>query len=394
MSVHYERRARAGAASAGARTASERGAPLPRPRPRRGAFDGVAVAPRRTGRPVAERAGGADGGRRLRVRDDGGRRWRFVYRQSDGRLTTRRGLREPPRGPRGAQPAIEEVRRGEVRASRDTFGEFWAKLLAEPSGPTSPPARSRTTRRTVASGCCPWFGDLRAHGDRRGPRSRLAGGHGRARDRRRAERRRPSTTRAPASRWRSARRSADGTDPQNPCRYVPELPVERDRDRLPAAARDRALPRRLRRPLPSARRVPDRHRRAHLRGGRASDGRSGPRRRQRPHLAPARPHGIEHDPDKGQAIPLGPDRPAARRDAAKPPRRTRSLAAKPTEVGCSSALGRCAAATRTAPSRCRRTAGPRTTGTSGRSRTPASATCRFTRCDTPPPRSGSPPRTR
>ena len=58
-----------------------------------------------------------------------GTRWRFVYRQSDGSLTTRRGF--PSRGAAvaGRRTAIEQVRRGEVRASRETFGEFWASVL-------------------------------------------------------------------------------------------------------------------------------------------------------------------------------------------------------------------------------------------------------------------------
>ena len=49
-----------------------------------------------------------------------GTRWRFVYRQSDGSLTTRRGF--PSRGAAvaGRRTAIEQVRRGEVRASRET----------------------------------------------------------------------------------------------------------------------------------------------------------------------------------------------------------------------------------------------------------------------------------
>jgi hypothetical protein len=39
--------------------------------------------------------------------------------------------------------------------------------------------------------------------------------------------------------------------PVSACRYVPELPVERTEIDYPAFGRDRPLPRRVRRPLPS-----------------------------------------------------------------------------------------------------------------------------------------------
>jgi integrase len=56
----------------------------------------------------------------------------------------------------------------------------------------------------------------------------------------------------------------------------------------------------------------------------------------------------------------------------------------------SSARRRVAGATRVAPSRCRRTARPSTSGTRLHSRTPASATCPCTRSVTPRPPRGSP----
>lgn len=44
--------------------------------------------------------------------------------------------------------AVEEVRRGDVRAIRDTFGEFWAKVL---SGPSLPPSRTDGIRPAFAA---------------------------------------------------------------------------------------------------------------------------------------------------------------------------------------------------------------------------------------------------
>src|SRR5690242_7596251 len=58
-----------------------------------------------------------------------GPRWRYVFRQSDGRLTSRRGFTSRAAAVHARATAVEQVRRGEVRASRETFGEFWATLL-------------------------------------------------------------------------------------------------------------------------------------------------------------------------------------------------------------------------------------------------------------------------
>ena len=43
--------------------------------------------------------------------------------------TTRRGFRSGNAAMSARGIAVEEVRRGEVRPTADTFGEFWAKLL-------------------------------------------------------------------------------------------------------------------------------------------------------------------------------------------------------------------------------------------------------------------------
>ena len=82
--------------------------------------------------PSAGCSSGAAGGRRwrrLRLR----RSWRpalaVVFRQSDGSLTTRRGFSSRSAAVAARRTAIEQVRRGEVRASREPFAEFWAALL-------------------------------------------------------------------------------------------------------------------------------------------------------------------------------------------------------------------------------------------------------------------------
>jgi hypothetical protein len=75
-------------------------------------------------------------------------RWRFVFRQSDGRLTSRRGFTSRSVAAAARAIAVEEVRRGDVRAIRDTFGEFWAKVL---SGPSLPPSRTDGIRPAFAA---------------------------------------------------------------------------------------------------------------------------------------------------------------------------------------------------------------------------------------------------
>ena len=224
---------------------------------------------------------------------------------------------------------------------------------------------------------------------RRTPRPRLARRHGRARHRRRAD---PKTVNNARTCLSVALDEAvpPRTLTQEPVRARARAPRRPARVRLPRLHEIEPLPRRLRRPLPSARGVADRHRCPHLRGRRHPVARFGSRRRRGAHLAATRPLGIEHDADKGQAIPLVQLGPRLVDDAQSLHRNAIALG-RPMEVGSSFPLARAAAATPAAPSRCRRIAGRSTTGTSGRSRTPASATCRFTRYDTPQPRCGSPP---
>jgi hypothetical protein len=77
-----------------------------------------------------------------------GPRWRFVFRLSDGRMTSRRGFTSRSAALAARAVAVEEVRRGDVRATRDTFGEFWAKMLeAKRPYVTAGTLQDYTTRR-------------------------------------------------------------------------------------------------------------------------------------------------------------------------------------------------------------------------------------------------------
>ena len=83
-----------------------------------------------------------------------GSRWRFVYRQSDDRLTTRRGFRSRSTATTACPIAVEEIRRGEVRSTPDTFDEFWAKLLETKRPYVTAGTPQDNTTHAGAHGCC------------------------------------------------------------------------------------------------------------------------------------------------------------------------------------------------------------------------------------------------
>ena len=60
----------------------------------------------------------------------GGVRWRFVYRRSDGTQTSRRGFTSERAARDARRRVIEQVDRGEVRHTRETFGGYWERWLA------------------------------------------------------------------------------------------------------------------------------------------------------------------------------------------------------------------------------------------------------------------------
>jgi hypothetical protein len=53
----------------------------------------------------------------------------YVFGASDGSLTTRRGFTSRSGAVAARRTAIEQVRRGEVGVSRETFAEFWDAVL-------------------------------------------------------------------------------------------------------------------------------------------------------------------------------------------------------------------------------------------------------------------------
>jgi integrase len=60
----------------------------------------------------------------------GGVRWRFVYRRSDGTQTTKRGFVSERAARDARRRLIEQVERGEVRHTKETFGTYWERWLA------------------------------------------------------------------------------------------------------------------------------------------------------------------------------------------------------------------------------------------------------------------------
>ena len=112
--------------------------------------------------------------------------------------------------------------------------------------------------------------------------------------------------------------------PQNPCRCVPELPVERTEiDYLRLGEIERYLDACADHYRPLAEFLIGTGARISEALGRALAGRR-PGRRRRPHLAPARARRRRHGADEGQAIPFSADRAAARRDAATASRQERA----------------------------------------------------------------------
>lgn len=60
-----------------------------------------------------------------------GLRWRFVFRQSDGTLSTRRGFTSRKAAAAAKRKMLEGIRRGEIKVSRESFESFWARVLRE-----------------------------------------------------------------------------------------------------------------------------------------------------------------------------------------------------------------------------------------------------------------------
>jgi integrase len=83
--------------------------------------------------PAARRADTAKQGRSGGVysyRTADGIRWRFIYRRSDGTQTSKRGFVSERSARDARRRLIEQVERGEVRHTRETFGAYWERWLA------------------------------------------------------------------------------------------------------------------------------------------------------------------------------------------------------------------------------------------------------------------------
>jgi hypothetical protein len=56
-----------------------------------------------------------------------GTRWRFVFRDSRGRQSSRRGFTSRREAQRERERLLGKVHRGEVRASREDLAGFWER---------------------------------------------------------------------------------------------------------------------------------------------------------------------------------------------------------------------------------------------------------------------------
>ncbi|MDA0161252.1 site-specific integrase [Solirubrobacter ginsenosidimutans] len=154
-----------------------------------------------------------------------GRRWRFVFRQSDGGLTTRRGFTSRTAATTARGRAIEEVRRGEVRVNRDEFAVFWAALL-EAKHPYITPGTLQDYTTHGRKRLLPWFGELRlAAIDEDRVRDWLSDMAEIVADDELSPKTVNNARTCLSMALGEAVRRRHLT--QNPCRYVPELPVER-----------------------------------------------------------------------------------------------------------------------------------------------------------------------
>ena len=60
-----------------------------------------------------------------------GPRYRFVFRQSDGRLSSRRGFTSRRAAASARRKLVESIDRGEVVVCREDFETFWERLVVE-----------------------------------------------------------------------------------------------------------------------------------------------------------------------------------------------------------------------------------------------------------------------
>jgi integrase len=59
-----------------------------------------------------------------------GLRWRFVYRRTDGGQTSKRGFTSEKAARDARRRVVEQIERGELRHTRESFADYWARWLA------------------------------------------------------------------------------------------------------------------------------------------------------------------------------------------------------------------------------------------------------------------------
>jgi integrase len=94
------------------------------------AFDEARRAPRSANAPP-ERASPAAGDAIYAYPTKAGLRYRFVFRQSDGTLSSRRGFSSRQAAATGRRKLLESIDRGEVVVCREEFGDFWARFAEQ-----------------------------------------------------------------------------------------------------------------------------------------------------------------------------------------------------------------------------------------------------------------------
>jgi hypothetical protein len=58
-------------------------------------------------------------------------RWRYVYRPTDGKQSSKRGFTSESSARLELRRLTEQIERGEVRHTDDTFGEWWTRWLRQ-----------------------------------------------------------------------------------------------------------------------------------------------------------------------------------------------------------------------------------------------------------------------
>ena len=341
---------------------------------------------------MAPASGAASDGSIYSYETTAGTRWRFIFRDSRGRADAAAAASRAAARPRARARAAAwaSVHRGEVRVSRETLAGYWERYL-------------HARRPYLEDGS---WQDYRRHGERahppppRPPQAHVAHRAGAARLARRARRDRPVGAQDAQQRAQGARRlpqprgRATGCCPRTRPRYVQALPlghIERDYLRLHEIGLYLDACSDVYRPLAETL-IGTGMRISEALALNVADLDLHPRRDRRLAIAQGRRHRSARPRATASAASRSaPAHRAARRTtphggSRRPPsRRTRCCCSSRPIRETRHDKGRWPSSRRSG----RSTAAPsRAAGTRRRCRTPGCATCRCTRCATPPPRRG------